>query len=542
MTSVELRKLNAYPEWKDNDKIQAVINYVQAIQNNNPNPPIDANIYPTQRQRFIQKFQQGFRVLHIQGQHVLFYSPTEQPNQPSRINLRVLLTQQHQNTMEANYENETEGLGTGKNSFYNKIATRYLGITRKECRDFLQKQGNYTITRPIKKQVNRPILAKTSNERWEMDLCDLSNYAIKLLWGNQPIPLLINGRYINATNMSRWLQLFNNNGRAKYFLLVVDHYSKKLFGRALNDKETITIVAALQSICQNDAQNTFPHILQTDNGAEFRSAEMNNFCQQHNIDHIFVKSYSPTSNGLVERAIQTVRNKIKAGFVQHNDLEWVAFLQAYLDNINKQKHSTTKYTPNELWTPGYNPPPPQAINFQLKPDDTNTLGEIRLAVQGKLLKRANDMLNRTDRRGRNLLPNVFAMNDLVRIKLSSVQTIMRKRLKSGLQRKLTAVTYTPRVFRINSILVPPLPNDYQADQAVNPVWNITHQKYTLRDALTNQLVATAGGEVRRFFGSELIKVGQPNVMPDVATTVRASQINRFMEYEQPQPPPPPPQP
>ena len=58
MTSVELRKLNAYPEWKDNDKIQAVINYVQAIQDGDPNPPIDDDIYTTQRQR--QRFQQKF--------------------------------------------------------------------------------------------------------------------------------------------------------------------------------------------------------------------------------------------------------------------------------------------------------------------------------------------------------------------------------------------------------------------------------------------------------------------------------------------------
>lgn len=78
-----------------------------------------------------------------------------------------------------------------------------MGITRKECRDFLQKQGNYTITRPFKKVVNKPILAKTPNERWGMDICDLSNYSIRLLWGDHIIPILNNGRYINATNMSR---------------------------------------------------------------------------------------------------------------------------------------------------------------------------------------------------------------------------------------------------------------------------------------------------------------------------------------------------
>ena len=229
MTSVELRKLNAYPEWRNDNMIDAVTQYVQAIQNNNPNPPINQQLYPTQRkrQRFIQNFQQGFRVLNIQQLPVLFYSPTHQENQPSRINLRVLYPDQHQGILNAIYNNENEGLGTGKNSFYNKIATRFLGITREECREFLQKQGNYTITRPIKKTINRPVLAKTSNERWQMDLCDMSNYSVKLLWGDNPIPILINGRYVNATNMSRWMQLFNRNGRAKFILLVIDCFSKK---------------------------------------------------------------------------------------------------------------------------------------------------------------------------------------------------------------------------------------------------------------------------------------------------------------------------
>jgi len=535
MTSVELRKLNAYPEWRSDNKINAVIQYVQAIQNNNPNPPINLQLYPTQRkrQRFIEKFEQGFRVLNIQQLPVLFYSPTEQPNQPSRINLRVLFPDQHQNILNANYNNENEGLGTGKNSFYNKVATRYLGITRAECREFLQKQGNYTTTRPIKKIVNKPILAKTSNERWQMDLCDLSNYGIRLLWGDNPVPILINGRYINATNMSRWMQLFNNNGRAKFILVVVDCFSKKLFGRALNDKNTNTVVQALQHICQNDAQNTFPHTLQTDNAPEFTAPQMQNFCQQHQILHILSSTYTPTSNGLVERAIQTLRSKIKAGFVQHNDLEWVAFLQAYLENINKQKQTTTNYTPNELWTPQYIPPPQQAINFQLQPSDTNTLNEIRLSVQGKLLKRASDMLRRTDRRGRDLLPTVFALNDLVRIKLATVQRDMRKRNKSKMQKKLTAITYSTRLFRVNTIIVPPVLNNFNAQQPVNPVWNVINQKYTVRDALTNEILRTPQNAIKEFFGSEMIKVGEPNIPSNVPTMARSKQINRFSEYQNP---------
>ena len=62
MTSVELRQLNAYPEWKDNDMIQAVINYVQAVQNGNPNLLMMIFI-PHKDKDIQQKFQEGQHVL-----------------------------------------------------------------------------------------------------------------------------------------------------------------------------------------------------------------------------------------------------------------------------------------------------------------------------------------------------------------------------------------------------------------------------------------------------------------------------------------------
>ena len=73
--------------------------------------------------RLVQKFQQRFRELNIQQFRLLFYSPTHQANQPLRIDLRILQPDQHQSILNANYNNENEGLGTGENSFYNKIAT-----------------------------------------------------------------------------------------------------------------------------------------------------------------------------------------------------------------------------------------------------------------------------------------------------------------------------------------------------------------------------------------------------------------------------------
>jgi hypothetical protein len=74
-------------------------------------------------------------VLNIQQLSVLLYSPTHQESQPSGTNL--LCPDQHQGILNANYNNENKGLGTGKNSFYNKITIQFLDITREECKELL---------------------------------------------------------------------------------------------------------------------------------------------------------------------------------------------------------------------------------------------------------------------------------------------------------------------------------------------------------------------------------------------------------------------
>ena len=45
--------------------------------------------------------------------------------------------------------------------------------------------------------------------------------------------------------------------------------------------------------------------------------------------------------------------------IEHTELDyvWAPRLQTYVDNINNQYNATSKLTPNQLWTPGYNPHP-----------------------------------------------------------------------------------------------------------------------------------------------------------------------------------------
>ena len=147
---------------------------------------------------------------------------------------------------------------------------------------------DYQVGQSYHKVQNAFILAKTSNERWAMDLIDMR-------------------RYPNMYHM-------------QYILNIVDYFSKKVMARPIRDKTAIEVRNAFQAICLQ--VNSYPHILVSDNGGEFRGA-LDVFINAHNlvahpnqrIHHIFTTTYSPTSNGLVERLNAELRRKIRSNGV-----------------------------------------------------------------------------------------------------------------------------------------------------------------------------------------------------------------------------------
>jgi hypothetical protein len=117
--------------------------------------------------------------------------------------------------------------------------------------------------------------------------------------------------------------------------------------------------------------------------------------------------------------------------------------------------------------------------------------------------------------------------------IATVERDMRKRNKSKMQKKLTAITYSTRLFRTNTTTVPPPPNNFNAEEPVNPVWNVINQKYTVRDALTNEVLQTPQNAMDELFGSDLVKVGEPNIPSSIPTVARSKQTNRFDEFQNP---------
>ncbi len=124
-------------------------------------------------------------------------------------------------------------------------------------------------------KVNKPIIERGPNQRWVADLIDL-----------------------------RKMAAFNNN--FKYVLNIVDSFSKRLWSIPLKSKKADKIAEEFETVFKVEK----PHVLQSDNGKEFRSNTLAAICREYGIKQVFATAYKPNSSGQVERTNRTLKQMI----------------------------------------------------------------------------------------------------------------------------------------------------------------------------------------------------------------------------------------
>ena len=92
------------------------------------------------------------------------------------------------------------------------------------------------------------------------------------------------------------------------YLILVDAYSKWL---TIEIMQTITAEKIIQKFCTVFTTHGIPHKIVTDNGPTFRSKQFKTFIMHNSIKHIFSAPYHPSSNSLAERAVQTVKKRLR---------------------------------------------------------------------------------------------------------------------------------------------------------------------------------------------------------------------------------------
>ena len=405
------------------------------------------------------RYSKKWQPFYIANNH-LIYRPKE---------LKVILDpDEKQQIMKEVFDNDRTGVGTGVTQFYHNICLKYLNIQRKEVGDFLMKQKTYQISRNTRHRINKPILAFAPNERWAIDLVSMERYSKQ------------NKGYIQI-------------------LTCVDFYSRYVWARPLKNKKSADVVVALRDICNK--AGVYPEILQKDGGGEFQGAT-NTFMEGHNIKWINTLSYSPQSNGLIENFNNQLRKMLRELMIRHGNLVWYNQLDLCCSIKNRQRNSTTKKRPIDIWQ---NTPYTRAERFNNHEVAMNTSEKAR-----------KDVLKNTTQE--------FELGDYVRVKLLQLYSQIRKMVKDG-EKKYIVVKYSPEIYVIDKILRP--------DRA-----GYEKLRYTLKtlggEPLLTQKKWNKPNKIRRqkrFFASDFIKIEKED-MPDNITYEPSDGADEDAKYKQ----------
>jgi transposase InsO family protein len=474
MTTRNLKNLNAYSELKTTAGINTVR---QAILAN----AVPAGLTPAQAAKFTTRFLNGNWIvvpllpaeggLPIHGANRLRYRP-QVPASAQPINLLVAYDDERAIFMNRVWNDRQRGYGVGLQAFYHQVAMSYLNIKKIHTDEFLTSKGDYQLQKTPQPKVIAPIVTQRPNQRWGMDLIDMSI-------GMGP------------------------NRLTRYILTVVDYFSGYIWARYIQNKNPITIRNALNNICTAQvnpplvngltapagAGGTYPSTLQMDNGGEFRNATMTAWAGVHNVVLMYTQSYTPKSNGKVERKNREIRKKIKAGYLRQNAKVWTIHLNDYVININAQSSSRKNVSAKQLWQPG-NPPilPMGPASVSLTPGRA-------AAIERNFLEL------RAQRWTHGALPR-FQVGDNVRVDLFSLSSEYRRKVKERDVNKLT-VHWSPVVCTVVQVFPP---NGQRR-----------REMYSLQLGTPNGLPPAVGGPVQLvtkqdgrlwlFAGNQLTKAG-----------------------------------
>ncbi|XP_043191542.1 uncharacterized protein K02A2.6-like isoform X1 [Amphibalanus amphitrite] len=127
------------------------------------------------------------------------------------------------------------------------------------------------------------------------------------------------------------------------FLVAHDSYSKWL---EVIPMKTVSAERTIDELRSLFARLGLPKQVVSDNGPQFTSREMSEFMMMNGVRHIKVAPYHPSSNGAAERAVQTVKNSLKASIQDGQSL--ATRLARFLMSYRNAPQVSTGRSPAEL--------------------------------------------------------------------------------------------------------------------------------------------------------------------------------------------------
>ena len=133
--------------------------------------------------------------------------------------------------------------------------------------------------------------------------------------------------------------------RNRYVILLIDHYSKYIEAEQLKNMRSNTIADwFVNKVCLR--HGAIQRVL-TDQGRSFCSKFMNSVFEITKSQHVFSSPYHPSTNGLAERAIRTIR-EMMTHYINEAHNNWDLYLNKLVFAYNTSTQATTKETPFKM--------------------------------------------------------------------------------------------------------------------------------------------------------------------------------------------------
>ncbi len=187
-------------------------------------------------------------------------------------------------------------------------------ITRKSIFQWLSKQLAYTLNKPVKKphRYSR-VLVSGIDDQYDADL------AYMQAWPDE------------------------NNGY-KYFLLVIDIFSRYVWVRPLYTTSSQSVIDAFSNILATSGRK--PRRFRSDKGPEFHAVKTLDFFRNRGIKQMLTQN-TPQAN-YAERAIKTIKSKLRRYMTDRNTRKWIDVLQEVVDSYNNSWHSGIRFVPAQV--------------------------------------------------------------------------------------------------------------------------------------------------------------------------------------------------
>ena len=189
-----------------------------------------------------------------------------------------------------------------KNKLYLIAKKEGIKTTQKEIDEFLKKQSVSQIYKRKGAKAGGHIVAFHPDERYQMDLIDLTNFRTQNI----------------------------GNG---WILLLVDIFTRQVYGYPMKDKTEKNIQIVLKQFLDKHE----PNILISDNESGFKSKQTQKLIDEHDVEHDMVEPQDHKALGVIDRAVQTIKNAIFKYMRDENTAKYINQLESIIEAYNETR-------------------------------------------------------------------------------------------------------------------------------------------------------------------------------------------------------------